>query len=78
MSETVPVHLVEYENPSEIETDDDYTVTNHDELTKKDVVVAMEPETAEENNLDVIGPGDTLWKDEYEDAEVGERLDVLA
>jgi hypothetical protein len=82
----VPVHLVAYEDAADMDIDyDGYypTVENHDELVADgqtfDEIRALKRSDAEEYNLDIVEPGDQLWRDAFEDLESGDawRVDEL-
>lgn len=83
-TELVPVHFVAYDDDAELEIDNsgaDPAVENHDELVNTgqthDEVRAISSESAERYDLDVVEPGDPLWRDEFADLESGDswRLD---
>jgi len=71
---TVPVHLVTFDNPSNIEYNDaDNTIENHDELEKTDVVRGMPKSEVREYNLDIVTKDSPLWRDGFEDISVGDE-----
>lgn len=85
MTELVPVHFVAYEDDAELEinNDDEPTVENHDELVNNgqtyEEVRAIERESAENYELDIVERGDSLWDDRFGDLDAGDswRLDEL-
>ena len=78
MSKTiVPVHLVSYDNPENMEQDPDTgEIINHDELEKTDVVRGLPKSEAREYNMDIIHSDSPIWRDEFEDIEVSDEYEV--
>jgi len=85
MTELVPVHFVAYADDAELDINNDGepTVENHDELVNNDQtydeIRAIERESADAYDLDIVEPGDSLWDDRFEDFERGDswRVDEL-
>ena len=77
MTEVVPVEFVAYEGDIEVE---DGTVANHDQLVNdgetKDVVRGVNRDLAEANNLDILTPEDSVWRDEFADLDIGEEVEL--
>jgi hypothetical protein len=80
MADAVPVYMVMYDEPSDVDVkfDDEDTpiVQNHDELEKTDVVRGMSADEANEYGLDVIDPSDSRWREEYSDIDIGDEYEI--
>jgi len=82
-SELVPVHLVAYEDDADLDVNDRGEVQNHDELVNKGQtygeVRVLNRGSAEQYDLDIVEPDDSLWDGRFEDLESGDawRVDEL-
>lgn len=76
-TDTVPVLLTKYDNPTNIEYDDEWTVTNHDELEKTYVVRGMVRDAVIEHGYerDIIEETDDRYRAEFGDLEVSEEVE---
>lgn len=81
--ELVPVLLVGYERPRELEITNDEDgayVSNHDEMVNSgktfDEIRALSRSAADEAGFDVIEPGDALWDERFEDLDSGQSWRV--
>ena len=77
--ELVPVHLVAYDSDAELDIDNSGhapTVENHDELVNNGQthgeVRALTRVSAERHDMDIVEPGDPLWREEFADLESGD------
>lgn len=78
-TELVPVHLVAYDEDAELDVDYsgyEPVVENHDQLVNSgqthDEVRAMSRKSAEQFDMDIVEPDDSLWRDEFADLESGD------
>jgi len=78
-TELVPVHLVAYDDDAELDVDyerDVPTVENHDDLVNSGQthgeIRAMTRDSAEQYDMDIVEPGDPLWRGEFENLEPGD------
>ena len=85
-AERVPVLMVAYEDSADLDINNDGanpTVENHDELIDNgqtyEEIRALKRSDAEQYDLTIVEPGDSLWREEFSDLDSGDvwRVDEL-
>jgi len=82
-SELVPVLLVAYEDDADLDVDydgEDPTVENHDDVVNNggtyEEVRALTRKSAEEHDLSIVTPEDSLWDERFGDLDSGDAWRV--